>query len=1060
MSGPAPFQQRTADIVIRRFWKDRTPARRFLVADEVGLGKTVVAKRVVEEALERAGRRHVDIVYLCSSQPVASQNLKRLKADGAHGRLQATRLTLLASEKRDAGVRYLALTPATSFNVTASSGSVDERALIFCALRPHFPGKGLKQLLQQVSEATWDDRIGRLKKEKPEQSVIRAFAGRVLSDDLLAADLRRAIGGVRQLEDVDDPKERRVLRRARNALVGRLRKELADCSAATLAGGGLVIVDEFQKFAHLLDRRRIDTDHAVRLAATLLGEEVPDRRVLLLSATPYRLPGRQSDMAEKSYDDFVGLMRFLGGDKQADLLAGALDAFDHALRAPQPDSAAVIAARDRAQSLLRRVMSRTERTQSSGLQDAMVVPDVRVLASQDGDLTGALATRRLSKLLKTRDGIDYWKSAPYFLEFMRGYQFRTAAVAAIAAATEATPDALEARAIGRTVGREGRTGGLLLDHASVRAMEKLEPSSARMRDLVERALPPGAERLLWVPPALPYMKLGGAFADAPKTLKHLVFTEWRVAPDAISAIASYEAERRLAADFRMMRGRRRRAGKRAAGQNHAAFGKLGDMLRLGRSRQGRRDPTAGMAALSLLLPSRELADIGDPLQLALRSGRALERREAIEAAKASITQELGKLPRGAGRVDQRWYWAAPILLDQRDELTTWLSGDHPDDDEFAVAAAAVRKVLNNPGILGARPKDLASVLARLSIAAPGNCAYRAVRRTLGTGLPEPALRSAAFRIARGFQGLFNHGDAAAAVQLEHPGRSLPYWRQVIEYCIDGNLQALLDEHLHFEADGLAQFDEKTTKKAGQAADAVYNALSIRRASIEVNGLDRRGRGQNRGGTIKLRCRYALRFAEIKEADGAVSRLDMVRAAFNSPFRPFVLASTAVGQEGLDFHPWCHAVVHWNLPRSPVELEQREGRVHRYKGHAVRLNVASATGIAAIAEATLAHASNVAETDPWKVMFAAAAQIAKDDPLAPYWVFLPDSQSVQIQRIIPMLACSREDEDWPRLKGRLATYRLVMGMPRHEDLLERLERNGVTSEQAQKWRIDLSPFARR
>ena len=61
------------------------------------------------------------------------------------------------------------------------------------------------------------------------------------------------------------------------------------------------------------------------------------------------------------------------------------------------------------------------------------------------------------------------------------------------------------------------------------------------------------------------MKLGGAFADVPKTLKHLVFTEWRVAPDAISAIASYEAERRLAADFRMMRGRRRRAGKRAAG---------------------------------------------------------------------------------------------------------------------------------------------------------------------------------------------------------------------------------------------------------------------------------------------------------------------------------------------------------------------------------------------------------------------------------------------------------------------------------------------------------------
>ena len=44
-------------------------------------------------------------------------------------------------------------------------------------------------------------------------------------------------------------------------------------------------------------------------------------------------------------------------------------------------------------------------------------------------------------------------------------------------------------------------------------------------------------------------------------------------------------------------------------------------------------------------------------------------------------------------------------------------------------------------------------------------------------------------------------------------------------------------------------------------------------------------------------------------------------------------STSIGQEGLDFHTYCHAVVHWNLPSNPVDMEQREGRVHRYKGHA-------------------------------------------------------------------------------------------------------------------------------
>ena len=66
-------------------------------------------------------------------------------------------------------------------------------------------------------------------------------------------------------------------------------------------------------------------------------------------------------------------------------------------------------------------------------------------------------------------------------------------------------------------------------------------------------------------------------------------------------------------------------------------------------------------------------------------------------------------------------------------------------------------------------------------------------------------------------------------------------------------------------------------------------------------------------------------------------------AFNSPSRPFALASTSIGQEGQDFHPWCHAIVHWNLPGNPVDLEQRDGRVHRYEGHAVRRNVAARYG---------------------------------------------------------------------------------------------------------------------
>ena len=97
--------------------------------------------------------------------------------------------------------------------------------------------------------------------------------------------------------------------------------------------------------------------------------------------------------------------------------------------------------------------------------------------------------------------------------------------------------------------------------------------------------------------------------------------------------------------------------------------------------------------------------------------------------------------------------------------------------------------------------------------------------------------------------------------------------------------------------------------------------------------------------LRIRTIFALRYGTTAVEDVSVAgeqRLnrEIVREAFNSLFRPFVLASTSIGQEGLDFHPWCDRIVHWDMLGNPVDLEQREGRVHRYKGQAVRRNVAA------------------------------------------------------------------------------------------------------------------------
>ncbi|MGR9134523.1 DEAD/DEAH box helicase [Rhizobium leguminosarum] len=1048
MSGPTRFQARTIAYVIKRFWLDPQPAKRFLVADEVGLGKTIVAREVIAHALGARNGQAIDIVYLCSSQPVASQNLKRLVVHGHGGNGKATRLTLLALEKPSSeGIRYFALTPDTSFKVSGRSGLVRERALIFHCLRSIFRSPGFQLILQQVSDQTWKEALWKIGSNHIDGTVKSEFRKAVSADTDLAAAVRAL---ARDAVNWKGPTEQRTFKKRRDVLIGRLRKELALCSAKALASNGMVIVDEFQKFSQLLDVSRADADFGVRLADQLLGQDAQHRRVLLLSATPYRMPGGAIAEGERPYTDFVALVRFLAGAKTAVALSDHLDHYAGALRATSPDPTAILSARDAACEILRSIMCRTERTASTADANAMVAEDIRSEPVEADDLKGALAARQIARRLKVRDPVEYWKSAPYFLDFMRDYQFRDAV-------TE-----VETIADRRHVARQAKSGKLLLDKQLLRRLEPLHLPSPRMRDLVRDVLKDGAERLLWVPPSLPYHEPAGVFAKVKSDVKRLVFSEWRLAPDAISALVSYETEQRLAAGMRGSRGKRTRRSEEVVGQRHKRFGDLGNMLRLGRAHQAAGDPTLAMVPLLLLTAGSCLSSWGDPLPVAAKAGSPIARDEHVRLVADTIRSALRKLPGGTstGRIDDRWYWAAPLLLEDQDLIRRWMQHDDPFMAAFETSSADLERVrdaiifiVENPDQLGRRPRNLVNVLARIAVCAPGQSAYRSLTRSWGGQANSIQLLRAAFHIGRGFQSLFNQAEAAAAVQLEFPGRRRVFWDQALEYCAAGNLQALLDEHLHFEADALAMFDGTADEKVERAAKSLHAAMTLKRASIDVRGLERRG-GSSPGAKndfIRLRCRHAIRFAEIKDSDGSVSRLDAVRAAFNSPFRPFILASTAVGQEGLDFHPWCHAVIHWNLPRSPVELEQREGRVHRYKGHAVRLNVASYVSLAG-----LSTAPDHVSTEPWKQLFAKAEQLDSDNPLAPCWLFEPDHEAVKIKRIVSYPAFSREQDYWPRLRERLATYRLVIGLPRQEDLLEAIERNGITPEQAAAWKIDLSP----
>lgn len=69
------FQRKTVDYVAKRLLSDPDAVRHFLVADEVGLGKTMVARGVIArtiEALQDSVPR-IDIVYICSNGAIAKQ---------------------------------------------------------------------------------------------------------------------------------------------------------------------------------------------------------------------------------------------------------------------------------------------------------------------------------------------------------------------------------------------------------------------------------------------------------------------------------------------------------------------------------------------------------------------------------------------------------------------------------------------------------------------------------------------------------------------------------------------------------------------------------------------------------------------------------------------------------------------------------------------------------------------------------------------------------------------------------------------------------------------------
>ena len=136
LDGLKDFQLATAKRVFELYMQGQN---RVLVADEVGLGKTLIAKGVIAQTAryhyEDLQDKLFKVVYVCSNQAIANQNLNKLKiceditVDGVSDtRLSMQHLKIYEQESdpkiKANYIQMTPLTPSTSFYITNGEGSV------------------------------------------------------------------------------------------------------------------------------------------------------------------------------------------------------------------------------------------------------------------------------------------------------------------------------------------------------------------------------------------------------------------------------------------------------------------------------------------------------------------------------------------------------------------------------------------------------------------------------------------------------------------------------------------------------------------------------------------------------------------------------------------------------------------------------------------------------------------------------------------------------------------------------------------------------------------------
>ena len=967
------FQRATADRILHIY--KNLGHRRVLLADEVGLGKTFVAKQVINLVREWHKQKKDDffkVVYICSNANIADQNIEKLGVENrmsiSESRLSmqhlyiklAEKLIAEQHEKEEMPESIIPLTPSTSFRFYSAQGTANERALmcdILCGLTQFKDYKEVISNFLSCNVKNW-------------QELIHIYSNRI---ELCGDDYLREMHGKLQMSLSDTIINQLIGyakygydNRQQADMINKLRRIFAEISIDML-DPDLVIMDEFQRFNSLLEQ---GDDEQSMLTNKFFDDERSNTKILLLSATPYKpystLEELNTNGNDEHYQDFMKVMDFLYATKdKADRFKLIWHTYSAALkRTDVVDLTPLVVTKNEAEEALYGVMCRTERFNSgiiddSRVCDVQVVPE-DILSFAEGQYLMDCLNHENTKMRLGNLPMEYVKSSPYLLSFMDKYELKKRIVSALSHSD---------------VKKYGKIDALLLSRYAINNYRPIPAANGKLKYLHDLVFGVRHEKktqlLLWVPASNPYYKAGGAFesSEARNFSKIILFSSWEMVPRMISIMMSYYSEL-------------------------YTFGELKKTIpeiRYTSQKKNRYGENRLRADGLLEYPCQTLASLFSPATFygeKLSSIRKIIKQKIQEEfARNSLIRTIPQQGRNNARL-----------------------------------------VLTLMKILDGKPvEDLTGldVMTDIAIASPAVCAYRQ------SGNEEDAQM-----VAKAVVSVFNKPESAAVIDLIYNKKNDDdYYESVLDYCAMGNLQAVLDEYAHMTQ----------TKMLGHT---VTEAI-IGTSNLSIDTTDSLGMEEKKQ---LMRCHFAIPFIDKTITDKSVAHTTNIRKAFNSPFRPFLLSTTSIGQEGLDFHWYARKIVHWNLPSNPVDLEQREGRINRFKCLAIRRNVVKLYG---------------SETyHPWDELFSMAHSNLKGthSDIVPYWC-LPVSELTEeqrkkleyIERIVPLYPLSRDRYKYERLIKVLALYRMTLGQPRQEELLNLLKNMHLSDEQLKKLTIDLCPY---